>query len=84
MMLIDDLCQVLEIDLTDTEADTVGGYVTESLGKIGKIGDRFCIDRYEGCVTDMEGKRVARIQIEPSERSVHRGEDRGQAGAFNA
>ena len=63
MMLIDDLCRELDVDLAESEADTVGGFVTESLGKIGKVGDRFRFGRYDGWVAEMEGRRVSRIHL---------------------
>lgn len=79
MMLIDDLCRQLEVDLAETEADTVGGFVTESLGKIGKVGDRFRFGHYEGWVAEMEGRRVSRIHLSSS--TTARGESVGSSDA---
>jgi CBS domain containing-hemolysin-like protein len=63
MMLVDDLCRELEVELEDGEADTVGGFVTESLGKIGKVGDRFRLADFDGRVAEMQGRRISRIHL---------------------
>ena len=63
MMLVDDLCRELEVELEDGEADTVGGFVTESLGKIGKVGDRFRLAEFDGRVAEMQGRRISRIHL---------------------
>jgi CBS domain containing-hemolysin-like protein len=70
MMLVDDLCRELEVDPEDGEADTVGGYVTESLGKIGEIGDRFRLGEFDGRVTEMQGRRVSRIYLRADARGL--------------
>ena len=57
-------------DPEDGEADTVGGYVTESLGKIGEVGDRFQLGEFDGRVTEMQGRRVSRIYLRASTRDL--------------
>ncbi len=63
MMLVDELCRTLELDLEDGEAETVGGYVTESLGKIGSVGDQFRFGDFDGRVEEMEGRRISRVHL---------------------
>ncbi|MEE8310802.1 MAG: hemolysin family protein [Candidatus Binatia bacterium] len=66
MLLIDDLCRELGVSIENGHADTVGGYVTSSLGKIARVGDRFDLADYNGRVVEMQGRRVARVRLEPS------------------
>jgi CBS domain containing-hemolysin-like protein len=66
MMLVGELCRTLELDLEDGEADTVGGYVAESLGKIGRVGDSFQFGDFDGRVEEMEGRRISRVHLTPS------------------
>ena len=65
MLLIDDLCRELGVDVENGHADTVGGYVTSALGKIARVGDRFDLAEYSGRVVEMQGRRVARVHLEP-------------------
>ena len=47
----------------DVDAETVGGYTTNVLGKIAREGDRFNIANYMGLVTEMQGRRVSRVLL---------------------
>jgi CBS domain containing-hemolysin-like protein len=66
MTLVEDLCRELELDVDESDVDTVGGYVTSVLGKIARVGDRFVLDGYSGRVTEMQGRRVARVLLRPT------------------
>ena len=68
MLLFEDLCRQLEVEMADIDADTVGGFVTTSLGKIARVGDRFDIDNYDGRVVEMRGRRVARVVLTQREQ----------------
>lgn len=63
MMLVDDLCRELDVEVDGCDAETVGGYVTEAIGKIGKVGDTFRLGSYDGSIAEMEGRRVARVHL---------------------
>lgn len=65
MLLIEDLCRELniELELDDVDVETVGGYATNVLGKIAREGDRFSVANYSGLVTEMQGRRVARVLL---------------------
>ena len=89
MLLIEELCRELEIDLATTHADTIGGYVTTSLGRIPRVGDRFKLDGWDGRVIEMQGRRVARVILrEHKRKSTDPHTDSraraGDEGAFNA
>ncbi len=63
MLLVEDLCRELNIDLEESADDTVGGYITTQLGKIARVGDSFKFADYEGSVVEMEGRRIARVVL---------------------
>jgi len=65
MLLIEDLCRELDCSIDDVDADTVGGYATSVLGRIPRKGDRFRIGDYCGEVVEMQGRRVARVALQP-------------------
>ncbi len=74
MLLIEDLCRELniELELEGVDVETVGGYTTNVLGKIAREGDRFNIANYSGLVTEMRGRRVSRVLLN------RKSEDAGQ------
>jgi CBS domain containing-hemolysin-like protein len=51
------------LDLEESEADTVGGYVLEILGRIPKEGDELDLGPYKLRVTDMDGLRIAEVVL---------------------
>jgi CBS domain containing-hemolysin-like protein len=79
MLLVEDLCRELEIEVEATGADTIGGYVINKLGRIPRTGDRFKIDGWEGRVAEMQGRRVARVMLR--ERKKRSGKEPRKLGA---
>jgi magnesium and cobalt exporter, CNNM family len=69
--VIDGLLQVSEVNdklglgLEETDARTVGGYVTEELGRIARVGDRVTVNGRELRVVEMKGRRIARVLVAP-------------------
>jgi CBS domain containing-hemolysin-like protein len=66
MLLVEDLCRELDIEDTGGDSDTVGGYVTDQLGRIARAGDVFEIGDYHGRVSEMQGRRIARVLLAPA------------------
>ena len=60
----------LGLGLEESDARTIGGYITEELGRIARVGDRVKVDGRELRVLEMKGRRVARVLVAsaPSER----------------
>ena len=48
---------------TSTEVSTLGGFVTEQLGRIPRVGDRTRLDGYELRVLEMKGRRVSKVLV---------------------
>ncbi|MEZ4391278.1 MAG: hemolysin family protein [Polyangiales bacterium] len=68
------------VDLGDIDADTIGGAVLETLGRLARAGDLVRIGEWEIRVDTVRRRRVARVQIRrraPSEA----GQDRSGDGA---
>jgi CBS domain containing-hemolysin-like protein len=69
--VVDGLLQVAEVNdklglgLEETDARTVGGYVTEELGRIARVGDRVDVNGRELRVVEMKGRRVAKVLVAP-------------------
>jgi len=69
--ILDGLLQVAEVNaklglgLEESDARTVGGYITEELGRIARIGDRVTVNGREMRVVEMKGRRVAKVLVAP-------------------
>jgi len=69
--VVDGLLQVTEVNdklglgLEETDARTMGGYVTEELGRIARVGDRVSVNGRELRVVEMKGRRVAKVLVAP-------------------
>jgi putative hemolysin len=61
-MQLSDLLEKFHIK-DDYEADTVGGWAAEVLGRIPKVGDTFEADHVHGEVIDMDKRRVTRLNV---------------------
>lgn len=55
---IEEINALLGIDLPLGETDTIGGLISESLGRIPTINDRVTINRYQFIVHQMQGRAV--------------------------
>ena len=56
----------IELDeeiLDDSEADTIGGIAFEHLGGIPEKGDEVTVDRFHIRVVDVQGRRVAKVEV---------------------
>ena len=74
-MTLNDLAgYVEELDLESGEVTTVGGYLTQQLGRFPEIGETVEVLGYEAKVTSTDGRRVGQIHFrklpEPSGEPV--------------
>jgi CBS domain containing-hemolysin-like protein len=64
LSLLEDVWEKLGIDVQgSTEVSTIGGFVTERLGRIPRVGDRATLDGYELRVLEMKGRRVSKVLV---------------------
>lgn len=62
-LLIDELNQLYELELTHEEADTIGGMVTAVLGNIPSGGERVVIDQIKFDVEAVEGLAIRTLLV---------------------
>jgi len=46
------------------DSETVGGWASEMLEKVPEVGDHFDVNKHRFTVTEMDGFRVTRVQVE--------------------
>jgi putative hemolysin len=64
LVSIDDANEVLGLGI-ESEADTVGGYVFEVLGRKPEVGDEIRSDGHVMRVEELDGLRIARVRVLP-------------------
>jgi CBS domain containing-hemolysin-like protein len=64
---IHDFNEALNLELDDTEYDTIGGLIYDQLGKVPTVGDVVDTDAVSFRVLTTKGRRVQRVQV-----NVHR------------
>ena len=62
-MQLQELLDKLEAQ-NEYDTDTVGGWAAEMLEKVPEVGDSFTLGRHQFTVTEMDGFRVTRMQVE--------------------
>jgi CBS domain containing-hemolysin-like protein len=60
---IDEINEMFSLELDDSESDTLAGYVVQHLDRIPQVGDFLDIEGWKLTVLEMEGHRVARIEL---------------------
>jgi CBS domain containing-hemolysin-like protein len=64
LSLLDDVWEKLGIEAEQsTDVNTIGGFVTERLGRIPRAGDRAVVDGYDLRVLEMKGRRVSKVLV---------------------
>lgn len=61
---LSELRELLEIELKDSDAVTVGGFVTEVRQEIPSVGDHISVDRITLTVLEMDTYRVAKVRLD--------------------
>ena len=63
LLLVEEANAQLGLELEETEARTIGGYLTAVLGRIPRVGDTIAVGNRELRVVEMKNRRVARILV---------------------
>ncbi|MFD3400934.1 hemolysin family protein [Kribbella sp. NPDC058693] len=63
LLNLDDFADATTIELPDGPYETVGGFLAAQLGKVPSTGDEVRIDSHTLTVTEMDGRRVARVRL---------------------
>jgi putative hemolysin len=75
MVPLRQLAERFALDLGDMDADTVGGYVLEVLGRVPNPGDEFVVGDYRTRISRMDGPRIAEIMLQRAEEAPVTAED---------
>jgi len=67
------------IDLDADGVDTVGGYVTQELGRLPRTGDSVDIGNYTARVVNVQQKRVGQLMLSPKTQDIARADGPGTA-----
>ncbi len=60
---IDDLNHELEVNLPSDEADTLGGFIYEQLGKVPETGETLEASRVRLEILNVDGKRIGKVRV---------------------
>lgn len=73
--------ETLGIELSESDEDTLGGYIFAVLGQTPKLGDRVEYGGYAFVVTNLEGYRIDRVEAFPVAETVLDEEARDEVSA---
>jgi putative hemolysin len=62
---LDEFAELTDVELPDGPYETAGGFVMARLGRLPQVGDRVEFDHHVIEVLEVDGRRTARIRVEP-------------------
>jgi len=62
-VLIDDVNELLGVELSDEESDTLGGFIYSRLGKVPAPGDAIEVEGVRLTVLDVQDRRIGKINV---------------------
>jgi putative hemolysin len=66
LLNLDDFAEQTGIELPEGPYETVAGYVLAALGELPTEGDSVRVPGYTITVTEMDGRRIARLRVAPT------------------
>lgn len=64
-VLVDEVAEIMDIEIDNSDSDTIGGYVFGLLERTPIVGDTVDAHGYTFEVTQMQGYRISRIKVTP-------------------
>jgi magnesium and cobalt exporter, CNNM family len=64
LLNLDDFADETGVKLPDGPYETVAGFVAAQLGRVPSVADEAAVDGYKLIVTEMDGRRVARVRLQ--------------------
>ena len=65
LLNLDDFAEETGVELPDGPYETVAGFLASELGRVPDVGDAVTVDRWVLTVTELDGRRVARVNVAP-------------------
>ena len=62
---LDEFAEITDLQLPEGPYETAAGYVMAALGRLPAVGDSVQYDGYEITVTEVDGRRAARVRVTP-------------------
>jgi magnesium and cobalt exporter, CNNM family len=66
LLNLDEFAEQTGVGLPEGPYETVAGYVLASLGELPRVGDQVEVDGRRLTVTEMDGRRIARVRVGPA------------------
>jgi magnesium and cobalt exporter, CNNM family len=66
LLNLDEFAEQTGVGLPEGPYETVAGYVLAALGRLPGVGDTVEVDGHRLTVTEMDGRRIARVQVGPA------------------
>ncbi|HEY0470013.1 MAG TPA: hemolysin family protein, partial [Kribbella sp.] len=63
LLNLDDFADETGVELPDGPYETVAGFLAAQLGKVPAVGDEGAVEGHKLTVTEMDGRRVARVRL---------------------
>jgi putative hemolysin len=63
LLNLDDFADETGVELPDGPYETVAGFLAAQLGRVPQVGDEGAVEGYKLTVTEMDGRRVARVRV---------------------
>jgi len=70
LLNLDEFAEQTGISLPEGPYETVAGYVLAALGELPRVDDSVQVPGYTIAVTEMDGRRIARLRVTPTGMSV--------------
>lgn len=64
-VLVDEVSEIMDIDIEDSDSDTIGGYIFGLLERTPIVGDTVDAHGYSFEVIQMQGYRISRLRVVP-------------------
>jgi putative hemolysin len=75
LLNLDDFTEATGLQLPDGPYETVAGYVLSGLGRLPEVGDTIEVEGRRLTVLELDGRRIARLRVDPPPAPVEDGDD---------
>ncbi len=65
LLNLDDFTEATALHLPEGPYETAAGYVLAGLGRLPEVGDTIVVDGREITVVELDGRRIARLRVDP-------------------
>ncbi|WP_346620062.1 hemolysin family protein [Blastococcus montanus] len=81
LLNLDDFAEATGLRLPEGPYETVAGYVLADLGRLPEVGDTVEVEGRQLAVLELDGRRIARLEVSPPPAAAPEGEESSEAPA---